>query len=219
MYIHVFLRWIDFTSVLTRLRHVAGLLCGVESKRLFWLASWLSSLAIRVSGKKLTTVYYNQLNSEVRQPSFSARSTNKRRARKTAKTHNVCSFFSLSYHMLSPVCLTLYDRRETTVAKLFDEICADQSHSLHKLLPGKCQPSYSLRENRTFIRPKCKTERCKNSFLYSYVYRRWELYELDGCFWICDFATYLLCNVLKCLGFFTVTGRCGSVVGREREIS
>ena len=61
--------------------------------------------------------------------------------------------------------LTLYDRREAISAKLFHEICANQSHSLHKLLPSKYQPSYSLKEQRTFIRPKCKTERCKNSFL------------------------------------------------------
>ena len=71
--------------------------------------------------------------------------------------------------------LTLYDRREAIAAKLFDEICANQSHSLHKLLPSKYQPSYSLREQKTFIRPKCKTERCKNSFLLSYVYSSWEL--------------------------------------------
>ena len=28
----------------------------------------------------------------------------------------------------------------------------------------------TMREQRTFIRPKCKTERCKDSFLLSYVY-------------------------------------------------
>ena len=66
--------------------------------------------------------------------------------------------------------LTLYHRRETNAAKLFGEICANQSHRLHKLLPSKYQPSYSLREQRTFFRPKCKTERCKNSFLLSYFY-------------------------------------------------
>ena len=71
--------------------------------------------------------------------------------------------------------LTLYHRRETNAAKLCGEICANQFHRLHKLLPSKYQPSYSLREQRTFIRPKCKTERCKNSFLLSYVYSSWEL--------------------------------------------
>ena len=71
--------------------------------------------------------------------------------------------------------LTLYDRREAIAAKLFDEICANQSHSLHELLPSKYQPSYYLREQRTFIRPKCKTGRCKNSFPLSYVYSNWEL--------------------------------------------
>ena len=72
--------------------------------------------------------------------------------------------------------LTLYHRREAIAAKLFHEICANQSHSLHKLwLPSKYQPSCSLREQRTFIRPKCKPERCKSSFLLSYVYSGWEL--------------------------------------------
>ena len=66
--------------------------------------------------------------------------------------------------------LTLFDRREAIAAKLFDEMCVNQSHSLHKLLPSKYQRSYYLREQRTFIRPKCKTERCKNSFPLSYVY-------------------------------------------------
>ena len=68
--------------------------------------------------------------------------------------------------------LTLYDRREAIAAKLFNEIYANQSHSLHELFPSKYQPGYYLREKRTFIRPSCKTERCKNSFLLSYVYRR-----------------------------------------------
>ena len=68
--------------------------------------------------------------------------------------------------------LTLYDRREAIAAKLYDETCANQSHSIHKLhvLPSKHQPSYYLREQRTFIRPKCKTGRCKQSFPLSYVY-------------------------------------------------
>ena len=35
--------------------------------------------------------------------------------------------------------------------------------------------SYSLRKQRTFIHPKCKTERCKNNFVLSYVYSSWEL--------------------------------------------
>ena len=67
--------------------------------------------------------------------------------------------------------LTLYDRREAIAAKLFDEICANQSHSLHNLLPSKYQPSYRLREQRTFIRRSVKLKDfLKNSFLLSFVY-------------------------------------------------
>lgn len=40
------------------------------------------------------------------------------------------------------------------------ELSANQSHSLHKLLPSKYQLGYHLREQRTCTRPRCKTERC-----------------------------------------------------------
>ena len=41
--------------------------------------------------------------------------------------------------------LTLYDKSDggNNAVKLFDEICSNQSHSLHKLLSSKYQPSYS----------------------------------------------------------------------------
>ena len=39
-------------------------------------------------------------------------------------------------------------------------------------LPSKYQHGYYLREQKTFIHLRCKTERCKNSFLLSYVDRR-----------------------------------------------
>ena len=83
----------------------------------------------------------HSLYSGVRQPSFSSRSTklSKRRPRKTAKTRYEDYLPVLSYAKaleLSGI-LTLYDRRETIAAKLFDEICANQTHSLHKLLLSK----------------------------------------------------------------------------------
>ena len=60
--------------------------------------------------------------------------------------------------------LTPHNRRGTSVSKLLDEICTNQSQSLHKLLPSKYQPSYSMREHRTFTCLKCKPERRKKSF-------------------------------------------------------
>ena len=46
---------------------------------------------------------------------------------------------------------TLYDRRDwATAAKLFDGIYANQSHSLHKLLPSKHQPSYYVRTTNIY---------------------------------------------------------------------
>ena len=46
--------------------------------------------------------------------------------------------------------LTLCDGRDKIVAKLFNEICANQSHSLYKLFQRKYQPSYSLREKNIY---------------------------------------------------------------------
>ena len=48
--------------------------------------------------------------------------------------------------------LTLYDKSDggNNAVKLFDEICSNQSHSLHKLLPSKYQPSYSERTQCLF---------------------------------------------------------------------
>ena len=66
--------------------------------------------------------------------------------------------------------LTLYHTREAIAAKLFDEIGANQSDSLHKLLPGKYQPSYSLREQRHLFVQSVKLKSSKTSFLLSYVY-------------------------------------------------
>ena len=65
---------------------------------------------------------------------------------------------------------TLFERRETIASKLFDEITNDPQHRLHNLLPVRNINNYSLRNTRKFVRPLCKTEHCKNSFIQSYSY-------------------------------------------------
>ena len=68
-------------------------------------------------------------------------------------------------------CLsTLSDRREASAAKLFDEICTIQFHSLHGLLSSQCELKCFLKEQKIFICPVCKTERCKQSFPLTHVY-------------------------------------------------
>ena len=47
-------------------------------------------------------------------------------------------------------------------ANLFDEICANSTHSLRKYLPDIRIRKYSLRMQRTVIIPRCKAKRCKN---------------------------------------------------------
>ena len=72
---------------------------------------------------------------------------------------------------LETSCLPiLSERREANAAKLFDEMCTNQFHCLHILLPTKCVLKFSLKEQKSFICPVCKTERCKNSFPLTYVY-------------------------------------------------
>ena len=65
---------------------------------------------------------------------------------------------------------TLFKRREEISSKLFNEVVGDPGHTLHKLLPPKNPANYSLRRNRDFALPMCKTDRCKNSFIFSHVF-------------------------------------------------
>ena len=140
----------------------------------------------------------HSLYSGVRQPSFSSGSTklSERRPRKTAKTRYEDIYPELSYAKALELSglLTLYDRREAISAKLFHEMCANQSHRLHKLLPNEYQPSYSLREQRTFIRSKCKTERSK-SRLYNKENITWP--QIGSPVPIAFFLTPFICMVGK----------------------
>ena len=70
------------------------------------------------------------------QPSFALYKLSKRRRRKTEKRAMEIIYPDLSYAKALELSafLTLYDRKEAIAAKLFDEICANQFHSLHKLL-------------------------------------------------------------------------------------
>ena len=65
---------------------------------------------------------------------------------------------------------TLFKRREELSSKLFNEVVGDPGHTLHKLLPPKNPANYFLRRNRDFALPLCKTDRCKNSFIFSHVF-------------------------------------------------
>ena len=64
----------------------------------------------------------------------------------------------------------LNKRRERISTDLFDEIVCDPTHRLHSLLPQRKSCKYALRRKSDFTLPKCKTERLKNSFIFSHVY-------------------------------------------------
>ena len=64
----------------------------------------------------------------------------------------------------------LHERREKISTDLSDKIVCDPTHRLYSLLPQRKSCKYALRRKRDFTVPKCKTERLKNSFIFSHVY-------------------------------------------------
>ena len=70
----------------------------------------------------------HSLYSGIRQPSFSSSKDLERLQKRAMKI----IYPELSYANGLELCglFTLYDRREAIAAKLLDEICANQSHSL-----------------------------------------------------------------------------------------
>ena len=62
---------------------------------------------------------------------------------------------------------SMYERRETVTAKLFNDVISNPDHKLHSLLPTRNQSKYSLRNNRAYHLPGAKTNRLKNTFIYS----------------------------------------------------
>ena len=65
---------------------------------------------------------------------------------------------------------TLHESREVISSKTFAAIKEDESHKLHELLPKNNTGRNSLRNNRLFNLPKCKTERYKSSFIISHIF-------------------------------------------------
>ena len=65
----------------------------------------------------------------------------------------------------------LHERREKFSTDVFDEIVCNPSHRLLSLLPHRKSCKYALRCKSDFILPICKTERLKNSFIFSHVYK------------------------------------------------
>ena len=64
----------------------------------------------------------------------------------------------------------LHERRESITTRLYHEVANNPCHKLHSLLPKRNDCKYSLRNKRSFVVPRCKTDRCKNGFLLSQLY-------------------------------------------------
>jgi glycosylphosphatidylinositol transamidase (GPIT) subunit GPI8 len=62
---------------------------------------------------------------------------------------------------------SLYDRREYSCIKLFEQIEQDPSHKLKNLIPSLNTSFDSLRTVRKYKLPLIKTDRFKNSFIPS----------------------------------------------------
>ena len=65
----------------------------------------------------------------------------------------------------------LHERRKKISIDLFDEIVCNPTHSLHSLLPQRKSCKYALRHKSDFTLSLCKTERLKESFIFSHVYK------------------------------------------------
>jgi hypothetical protein len=63
--------------------------------------------------------------------------------------------------------MLLNDRRELSSKKLFHQICENDHHKLHQLLPKTRETNIGLRSRRKFAVPAFKTNRLKNTFIYS----------------------------------------------------
>ena len=62
---------------------------------------------------------------------------------------------------------SMYEHRETITAKLFNDVISNPDHKLHNLLPTRNHSKSSLRNNRAYHLPGAKTNRLKNTVIYS----------------------------------------------------
>ena len=77
------------------------------------------------------------------------------------------SDLSYSEALKVSVLQRLHERRESITTRLYHEVTNNPFHKLHSLLPKRNGCKYSLRNKRTFVVPRCKTDRFKNSFFLS----------------------------------------------------
>ena len=63
--------------------------------------------------------------------------------------------------------LYLFFKKTAVTTKLFEEIYCDPNHKLHHLLPEVNRSSVNLRNRRKFNLAICKTNRLRNSFIFS----------------------------------------------------
>ena len=62
---------------------------------------------------------------------------------------------------------TLFDRRQAQTVKMFQDISNNPDHKLYSFLPQPNKFCFNLRNSKRYHVPVCKTNRLKNSFLYS----------------------------------------------------
>ena len=80
------------------------------------------------------------------------------------------SDLSYSEALKVSVLQRLHERRESITTRLYHEVTNNPCHKLHSLLPKRNGCKYSLRNKRTFVVPRCKTDRFKSSFFLSQLY-------------------------------------------------
>ena len=98
--------------------------------------------------------------------------------------------------------IPLHDRMEALSSRLFEEICNNSNHKLYHLLPEINKCSLDLRNKRTFIVPICKTNRLKNSFMYSNCF--WFPYSSVPLMFSSDSCTYFIMDLFL-IFYYVVT--------------
>ena len=102
-------------------------------------------------------------------PSLSIKSDDLERIQRRA-LKIIHSDLSYSEALKVSVLQRLHERRKSITTRLYEEVTNNPCHKLHSLLPKRNDCKYSLRNKRTFVVPRCKTDRCKKSFFLSQLY-------------------------------------------------
>ena len=87
----------------------------------------------------------------------------------------------------------LGETRETLSQKLFNDIMTDNNHKLANLLAPKTATHCTLKRNKTFNIPICRTDSYKNSFIINITFKEITKYLNCAIFLYCSLQSFFYC--------------------------